>query len=804
MDTSILQVVTPELAEIVSGQDAPDVARLTLAAERLTLLSRLSGGPRTHQRYHPLVREFLEARFRSIDGPEAVADLHRRTAAATSTGDWRIAAYHYREAGDIESVLDVVAAAIPTIMGNGQYALAEGFIGQIPAEQRPASFDLILSRVDMQHGDYESAIAASQAVLDSNSTDVVQHDHALLNLVTLYLNFGDGERAGAMARELAASSDPNLRMIAKASISVVAAANSGSFDALNRQLIAMARTQRESRVHYFGVTQLNLAANLIMQDRPDRALAEAEIAVEVLEGGAAHIEVTAARVACSQALAMLGRTGEAEEVVRLAFADRSLTYDDPSLIETGELFDTFLGPARAESYLNQVSPRHEMTLTSRRMELLARCRLHIRRRQYDEAAALLQDMPPGLPTDPGSVSGRLVTAAYLAVARGDPTAAQQVHVAESHAQAQAAHRWRLIASLLSALHGPSGGLTARVVAVGKESPQTLTFLADLLVVRLHDLDQPAIDVIAEASRLHSARWRDALRLAIDLGDPQVRMSCARVLEPIGERQDVVRLRSVAKDLRRRAEGASLGRKLARRLAHRVVVEDLGRVAIQVGPNLTPGSEVRRKVLATLCYLISRPEMSATRDQVLDAMWPELDPDVATNSLNQTLYFLRRVFEEDYSEDLSPGYVHHDSDVIWLDPDLISGRSIACRRLIFGLPDRPSPDDVERLVAAYRGRFALDFEYEEWAATYRDSLHAAYLEIVERSVLDDLTNGHYDRGIGVARRVLEVEPTAEQVEVSLLRLYRATGAHGAAAEQYAHYAAVMREELGVEPPLLDAL
>ena len=75
METSILQVVTPELAEVVSGRDPPDVARLTAAAERLTLLSRLSGGPRTHQRYHPLVREFLEARLRSMDGPDAVAAL---------------------------------------------------------------------------------------------------------------------------------------------------------------------------------------------------------------------------------------------------------------------------------------------------------------------------------------------------------------------------------------------------------------------------------------------------------------------------------------------------------------------------------------------------------------------------------------------------------------------------------------------------------------------------------------------------------------------------------------------------------
>ena len=197
-------------------------------------------------------------------------------------------------------------------------------------------------------------------------------------------------------------------------------------------------------------------------------------------------------------------------------------------------------------------------------------------------------------------------------------------------------------------------------------------------------------------------------------------------------------------------------------------------------------------------------MSATRDQVLDAMWPELDPDVAVNSLNQTLYFLRRVLEPNYTEDLSPGYVHHDSDVIWLDPILISSRSDNCRQLIRELPERPSPDDVARLVAAYTGRYALDFEYEEWASDYRDSLHAAYLEIVERSVSDDLASGHYSRGIGVARRALEVDPRAEHVEVSLLRLYKVAGAHAAAAEQYAHYAAVMRDDLGIDPPPLESL
>ncbi len=197
-------------------------------------------------------------------------------------------------------------------------------------------------------------------------------------------------------------------------------------------------------------------------------------------------------------------------------------------------------------------------------------------------------------------------------------------------------------------------------------------------------------------------------------------------------------------------------------------------------------------------------MSSTRDQVLDALWPELDPPDALNSLNQTVYFLRRVLEEHYVDDLSPGYVHHDSDLIWLDPELVTSRSNDCRHLIKSFPLKPEPLEVDRLVGSYHGRFALDFEYEEWAAPYRDWLHAAYLEIAERAVAIDLGTGHYERGIRIARKVLDIDPGAENVEVSLLKLYRASGAYAAAAEQYAHYAAAIREQLGIEPPPLESL
>jgi LuxR family maltose regulon positive regulatory protein len=799
MRTSILQVVSAELAGVVTALDAGEVSRLTTAAERLTLLTRPSRAARGPQRYHPLVREFLEARLRSMLSGLEVAQLHRVVADEAASSDWRVAAHHYGEAGDLSSVASTIAAAIPEIMGSGQHTAAVELIDRIPEDLRPAVLSLVTSRIQMQRREHESVIQLSQAILESVEAGTQASDYALLNLMTAYLQAGFNDQSRLLAMRLRETTDnEQLRLIADGTGLMIDAITDGNIDTFSRQLTAMAERQRGVHPHFYGVTMLNLAVSSTLQDQPEIAIDYAREAIEALEGTSSRIELAAAFMALAYPLTLLGLSQDAQAAIEHA---RNLD-ETEATYERAELADGYTDPEAARPLLDSLE--NSRVIAALPHFAIQAAWYSARRGRYIEASEALGMSSPAEGVVVGDATVRRVVDAFIAVASGAQDAQTLAADARRAAQRQGATRWTRIADLLTAYQLSTPEFNATLKSVGSASPWNVTFLADLVCRRLDDIDESAFVGIRNAASLHPGRWRFVLRDRIAVSLTGEGLTAARLLESIGDRTDIARLRAYARRQRRLPGATNLGRALARRLADRAVIEDQGRVSFVIGDRQVAGSGVRRKVLGLLCFLLTRPTMSSTRDQVLEALWPELDPVDALNSLNQTVYFLRRVLEEGYVDDLSPGYLHHDSDLIWLDAELVTSRSNECRNLIKSLPIIPTPDQVDALVEMYRGRFALDFEYEEWAAPYRDWLHASYLEIVERAVNADIETGHFERGIRLARRVLDIDPGAEHVEVSLLRLYRASGAHAAAAEQYAHYATSMREQLGVEPPPLESL
>jgi len=330
----------------------------------------------------------------------------------------------------------------------------------------------------------------------------------------------------------------------------------------------------------------------------------------------------------------------------------------------------------------------------------------------------------------------------------------------------------------------------------------LTVCADDVSVRLADLRGETLAMVREQAILWPVRWRSVLRRLLVSDEHAAQLTAAALLDEIGEATDVPLLRAFA-HRSRSPQSANLGRGLARRIAPVAHVGDLGHVVLHVGDRVVDGSAIRRKVLTLACFLLTRPGFAATRDQVLEALWPDLEPGVAVNSLNQTVYFLRRVLEPGYKEDESANYVVHDGEVVRLDPNLVTAQSAVAHRLIVEARSDLDPASVERLSLAYVGRFGLDFEYEDWASPFRETLHASYLDVVEQAVRSDTASGHFDRAAVLARRAIAVDQTPGALETSLLRLYRDAGSHAAAAEQYSHYAAAAHED-GLPATALEAL
>jgi DNA-binding SARP family transcriptional activator/tetratricopeptide (TPR) repeat protein len=720
-------------------------------------------------------------------------EIHKRVAAAAEGVDWEIAARHYLASDLDEDARRVLAGSFEHILATGAYGAAAEVARSMPHDQESAINLVLKSRLAQQRGSTREALALAERAWSEygDSTAV------LVNLAAARAAIGDISGMMDAARLLEESGRPEFARLGRATLRVMETSVDGSLARAEQELRGFAASLRaDGATHYLGVTLLNLSLLQIAKGDFAGALESASDAIQQLDSSASVVELVAAHVAHGSAVALLGDIARAREEFAVAI---DLAPPGQALEVAADIADieSLAGETRfAWPLMKDVADQVVASTGIGEQALCARALLYMRDGDLGSARADVAQLTEKRPVPAIAFSARRLLAAGLLMALSGEGVAQPAIEGARLAAQQGAWLWARYGQALVLLADRHKDPSEEVQRLLDLEPVVISSLAELIHERISDLSVAALHAVGDEAEKRPWRWRGPTRRALSRADLHSQGALAELLVRIGEVEDVALLRQTG---RRRPDqrGSRLGLLLARRLATPVFVEDLGRIQVLVGSRVVDGGDLRRKVLALLCLLLSKPRFASTREEVLDNLWPDHDPSSALNSLNQTVYFLRRVFEPDFHDDTSPGYVGQDGETIWLDPELVASRSQRCLTLIRSMPGQPTPDGSVALASEYKGQFALDFAYEEWATPFREALHAAYLRVIEHAVRLDLDSGHFERGTFIAERAAEVDPDSEEIQVALVRLYRHSGAHAAAAEQYGRYSRTM-EDLGAEP------
>jgi DNA-binding SARP family transcriptional activator/alpha-beta hydrolase superfamily lysophospholipase len=211
----------------------------------------------------------------------------------------------------------------------------------------------------------------------------------------------------------------------------------------------------------------------------------------------------------------------------------------------------------------------------------------------------------------------------------------------------------------------------------------------------------------------------------------------------------------------------------------VEIRLLGAFTVVVDGVPVPDASWRRRDPAALVKVLAlAPGRRMHREQVMEALWPDLDPGLAAARLHKAAHFARRAIGRSDALVLAAEHVAllPDAEV---EVDAVRFEEAARSALA---------DADEASVAAALGHCAGELlptdRYEEWAFLPRERLQLRYRELLR-----------------VACRwtdLVALDPTDEEAHLGVMRELLARGDHAGVRHQYATLTRVLEEELGLGP------
>jgi ATP/maltotriose-dependent transcriptional regulator MalT/DNA-binding SARP family transcriptional activator len=777
-----------------------DVDQALDEAEALGLLGArgpVSGG----RRIHPLFREFLLLHLDLDEPTERIREMHQAIARRAESLDWLVAAKHYALAGESAEGMRVLGSAASEALGTGAWGTAVEIIDLMPDTSPPAAVKVIQARAlisdDLPDEAYDLLDTIDRSALSPEERGLV----GLTSAAVHHMN-GESERLKAEVEAIASDTaiPSPLHEVAVSWRQILLTAAGGCITDAVRMLRRMAVGQRQAGLHYFaGVTLHNTA-------HAELARANYQQACELAAESIAHLERTDDGVSISASTratsaAAVAEMGDIEEGLRLASASASEPDATADTIADAAFMHGVCGRlSQAQTLLakfDRGDSRWSRELGARGQGLFARIALYLSEGRPEMARTACEKLEALEPEAIDAPSRTAVVAAMIAILDDSPTAASEVRRALEVTSSQNAWRWMARARILDAVvRRDAQGLRLWISESENDSALALFELADVIATAIGIL-APLPEALERSILREPARWVPALARQVRGRPSDDASAAASLVARFGGAGDAALLRDFERSRGGRPRKKGLATKLIRRVSPTCRVHDLGLTSFEVGDRQVALTETRRKPAALLLYLATRPGLVAPREQAMDSLRPDQSPKSASNSLHQTLFFLRRDIEPWYEDGSTADYVHMESDVVRLDPDLFQIDSIAFARQASDIfASHSSATRGPELLALYHGRFAPEFEYEDWAEEWRTHLHTTYLRLAHSTASALLKDGRYADVVEMLAPVAALDPTAFDLRSTLVGCLAIIGATDAAQAHYRSMALAHERDLGL--------
>ena len=211
---------------------------------------------------------------------------------------------------------------------------------------------------------------------------------------------------------------------------------------------------------------------------------------------------------------------------------------------------------------------------------------------------------------------------------------------------------------------------------------------------------------------------------------------------------------------------------------------LGEFRVAVDGRDVPAAAWRRsKARAMVKLLALAPGHRLHREQLMESLWPDLDPDAAGANLRKALHFARGALGAD-SLRVSSEIVRLDAATLWIDVDAFE--------------DAVRAGNTAAALALYTDDLLLEDRFEPWCERRRDQLRTTAAQLLLDQSLQLERRGNLPDAIAALECLITLEPVSEAGHCGLIRLHALSGRRDVALRWFRQLEERLRDELGVEP------